>query len=71
MVSLRRRKKTLHFLLLSFQRFCKSRVKSCHPQFKKGETKVQRLREAVNEMVDRSLAPYFKSSVKDTGEEQS
>lgn len=73
-VSQRRKMKTLHVFLLSFQRFCGSRVKSCHLHFKKRGPKAQRLREAVNEWDGRkefSSAPYLESSIKDIGEEQS
>lgn len=48
MVSLRRKEKALHFFLPSFQRSCE-RVKTCHPHFKNGGTKVLILRDTVNE----------------------
>lgn len=48
MVSLRR-KKALSFFLPISQRFCEGREKTCHPHFKNGGAKVQRLRDAVDE----------------------
>lgn len=44
MISWRGKTNALHVFLLSFQRFCGSRVKTWHPHLKKGGTTAQRQR---------------------------